>query len=330
MAIRVDIGIFAHNEAAGIAAMLGGMMAQDLHRRKDVSVRVLVLANGCTDETAARAALPGVEVVNLTQPGKSRTWNRFVHDLARREADVLIFADADIALPRPDTLSRLIDGLTAGHGLRVISSQPVKDIVANPEGLGVVERMIAQASGGLDDWRSAVCGQLYAMPAGAARRYHLPVGLPVEDGFLRAMVLTDAFGHPEDLTLIGGAEGALHLYPSERRVGPLIRHQVRIVIGSAVNHACFEHMRALPVAERLPELARAAADDGWLPRVVRARLPRWPYGYVPVHFLVKRLARADWRRIRRWPMLIAGFGFDLIVYLNAQVRMARGSGAGFW
>jgi len=330
MALRVDIGIFAHNEAAGIAAMLAGVLAQDIHARPDLSVRVLVLANGCSDDTVARAQGPGVEVADLPQGGKSRTWNRFVHDLSRADAEILILADADIELPQPEAMSRLVDGLMARPDLRVISSQPVKDIVARPEGLGAVERLIARATGGLDDWRKAICGQLYAMPARVARRYHMPVGLPVEDGFLRAMVLTDGLTGPEDLTRIDGAEGVHHIYASERKVAALIRHQVRLVIGSAVNLACYQHLSALPVTARAAELARAAGDDRWLRAVVAQQFPRWPDGYVPLHFLIKRLARADWRRVGRWPVLMAGFGFDLIVYIIAQIRMARGAGAGFW
>ncbi len=331
MRIAVDIGIFAHNEAAGIAAMLAGLMAQDIHAEADLVVRVLVLANGCTDGTAARArTVPGVEVADLAQGGKSRTWNRFVHDLSRREADVLVFCDADIELPQPGALTGLVRGLLARPGLRVLSSQPVKDIVARPQGLGRVERLIARATGGLDNWRQAICGQLYAMPAVQARRIHMPVGLPVEDGFLRAIVLTDAFTQPEDLRRIDGLDGVHHVYASERKVGALIRHQVRIVIGSAVNLAVYQHLDALPAARRQPELARAAADDGWLGAVVRAQLPRWPDGHVPLHFLTKRLARTEDRGIQRWPLLIAGFGFDLIVYVLAQIRMARGAGVGFW
>jgi len=328
---QVDVGIFAHNEAAGIAAMLAGLMAQDAHTRADLSVRVLVLANGCRDATAALArTVPGVEVAEVTEGGKSRTWNRFVHDLVRPDAGVLVFVDADIALPQPDALSRLIDGLADRPGLQVLSSRPVKDIVADPVGLTATERLIARATGGLDDWKSAICGQLYAMPADAARRFHLPAGLPVEDGFLRAMVLTDALTHPEDLGRIDGQDGVHHLYASERTIGPLIRHQVRLVIGGAVNLACFQHLSRLPAGQRRAELARAAGDDAWLGRVIRAELPRWPDGYVPVHFAVKRMMRADWRRPARWPLLLTAFGFDLIVYGSAQFRMARGHGAGFW
>ena len=43
--MRVDIGVFAHNEAAGIADMVARLLAQDL---SGLEARILVLANGCT------------------------------------------------------------------------------------------------------------------------------------------------------------------------------------------------------------------------------------------------------------------------------------------
>lgn len=330
--MRVDIGVFAHNEGAGIAAMVARLLAQDL---MGLEARVLVLANGCSDDTVARARAAGAEVADLAEGGKSRTWNRFVHDLSRREAEVLIFVDADIEFPAPDCLRRLALGLAARPALWVLNSQPVKDIVARPEGLSRLDRIIAAAGGGLDDWKTAICGQLYAMPAARARAFHLPIGLPVEDGFLRAMVLTDALTAPEEFTRIDGLEGLCHLYASERRIAALIRHQTRIVIGSALNFAAFETLRALPEEARRPALAQAAADEGWLGRAARARLPRLPFGYVPVHFLTKRLVRLgsnprDLLRPKRVFLAILGFGFDAIVYLFAQYRMARGTGVGHW
>lgn len=332
MALRVDIGVFAHNEAGGIAACLAGLMAQDIFARDGIEARLVVLANGCSDDTVATARGLGAEVADLAQGGKSRTWNRFVHDLARWDADVLVFCDADIVLPAPDALTRLVTGVGRA-GLWVMNSQPVKDIVFAPVGLSALDRMIASAAGGLEDWKTAICGQLYAMPAARARGLHLPIGLPVEDGFLRAMVLTDALTGAEDFSRIDGGD-VLHVYVSERGVAALVRHQVRIVIGSAINAACFAHLRGMAADQRRAELARAAADDGWLPRVLQAQLPRG-FGYVPLHFLTKRVVRAfarpaDLLRPKRLAVTVLGAGFDLIVYVIAQVRMARGAGAEFW
>ena len=329
--MKVDLGVFAHNEAAGIAAVVRALWAQAV---PGLDLRILVLANGCRDATAALAAEAGAEVADLPEGGKSRTWNRFVHDLSRPDAAVLIFADADIELPEPDALARLVAELRANPALHVMNSRPVKDIVAHPQGLGWQDRLIAMAGGTLDDWQKAICGQLYAMPAARARAHWLPIGLPVEDGFLRAMVLTDALTVPEDMARIDGAD-VWHIYESERTIPALIRHQVRIVIGSAINMAVFETIRAVAAPDRAVALRQAAQQEGWLADVIRARLPRLPDGFVPLHFLVKRsqnLLRAPRRLLRPKGilLLLAGFGFDLIVYVLAQIRMARGTGAGHW
>lgn len=333
MALAADIGIFAHDEAAGIADMVARLAAQDL---AGLDARIVILANGCTDDTAARAraAAQGtaIEVAELAEGGKSRTWSRFVHRLSRPEAQLLVFADADITFPAPDCLRRLVQGLAARPALWVLNSRPVKDIVARPQGLSATDRLIAAAGGGLDDWKTAICGQLYAMPAACARRLHLPAGLPVEDGFLRAMVLTDGLDGPEQLARIDGLEGLFHIYASERRLAALLRHQERIVIGSAINAALFTRLRRLPAPERAAVLAAAAEDPAWLAAALRAELPAWPFGFVPVHFLVKRLGRSLARPLsaRRLAVALPGFLFDAIVYIRAQLRMATGTGAGFW
>lgn len=335
MTLVVDVGVFAHNEAAGIAAMVQALAAQDLLTAPGLDVRILILANGCSDDTVARAtavAVPGITVADLAQGGKSRTWTRFVHDLSRPDADILVFADADITFPTPDSLRRLVQGLAERPALWALNSQPVKDTVADPVNLTRTDRLIAAAGGGLADWKTAICGQLYAMPAARARVFRLPVGLPVEDGFLRAMILTDVLTGPEDFSRIDGLEGLFHIYRSERRISDLLRHQTRIVIGSAINAACFQDLRSLPPDQRHGALTTAGED--WLAQVIRRRLPS-RYGYVPVHFAIKRVQRAlaqprSLLNPKRLVVTVAGFGFDLIVYLRAQLAMARGTGAGHW
>lgn len=302
--------------------MVAGLRAQAIPA--GVDLRILVLANGCTDATAKVARTAGADVADLAKGGKSRTWNRFVHDLSRPEADLLVFCDADITLPEPDALARLIDGLAARPALWVLNSQPVR-ATALRGARTLVERLALKASGGLDDWKTAICGQLYAMPAARARRLQLPIGLPVEDGYLRAMVLTDGLAAAEDFSRIDGLDGLRHVYEAEGTLRGLLRHQERIVIGSAINAALFAHLRASP--DPAAAQARLANDPSALPSLLRATLPRAPYGFVPFHFLVKRLARA---RLSRLPVALLGFAFDAIVFVRAQIRMALGTGAGFW
>lgn len=344
-AIRIDLGIFAHDEGRRIAGLLDALARQDILAAADIDLRGLVLANGCSDDTAARARTavsslaPAVaarlQVVDLPQRGKSRTGHRFIHELSRPEATILCFMDADIRLPRPDTLRRMAEALMRRPELLAFNSRPVKDVAHEQLATGAVGRLIAAGGGGLDDWRTAICGQLFMIRGNAARRIGLPAGLPVEDGFIRAMLLTDLLTAPEDLTRIDGDPEVFHVYESIRDAGTLVRHQTRIVIGSAVNAVLFARIRreaqAEPDAHAL--LMTAAGNEGWVAESLRAGLPCRPYGYVPFDFLTKRLRRHRSSRPRGLkPALITGAGFclDALVWARASLTMMRGAGAGYW
>ncbi len=198
----------------------------------------------------------------------------------------------------------------------------------------MIDKAIAMSSETLNDWKTAICGSLYAMPSAKARLLHMPVGLAVEDGFLRAMILTDAMTMEEDFSRIDGGD-VFHVFASERSILALIKHQTRIVIGSAINTAVFTALHELPSSQRRTALANAAGQEDWLPNVIRSQLPRWPFGWIPLHFLTKRVGYISQqpRKLlhpRHVFVLLMGFGFDLVVYVNAQIKMARGTGAGHW
>lgn len=341
----LDIGIFAHDEAGRIGQLIADLGRQDIFDGTEPELRIQILANGCTDDTvseaqAAIAALPAAiaarfEVIDLPQGGKSRTGHRYIHEFSRPSADLLGFMDADIRLPRPDTLRRMVEIMATRPELRVLTSRPIKDVAYHKLQTGAAGRLIAAGGGGLTDWRKSICGQLFILRAATARRIGLPAGLPVEDGFFRAMILTDLLSEPQDLTRIDGDPEVFHVYESIRTAGELLHHQTRIVIGSAVNAALYGKIRreapTEPQAHAL--LMRAAGDDGWLSRTLSEELPRRPYGYVPTEFLVKRWRH--WRSSgRRSPkgiaMLMAGLVMDWIVWLQASYKMYRGAGSGHW
>lgn len=338
--LRIDLGIFAHDEAEGIAQMVVSLAAQDVLETADFSVRILLLANGCTDATArlAREAATRsgiedrLEIFELPKGGKSQTWNTFVHGLTRPDATFMIFCDADISLPKTDALTRLIRFVSERPDLVAASSRPVKDIVYDPPvHMSLSDRLIVASGGTLDDWKESICGQLYVLRGDKARELHLPIGLPVEDGFVRAMITTDILRQRPMTKRLDGLDSIFHVYKSERGIISLLNHQVRIVIGSAINSVLFRHLGGTDVSDVRAELAQAARDPDWLPRILKAHLPEARYGYVPWHFLFKRLSGLKRKNdAKRQLILLAGFGFDAIVWLIAQLRMSRGAGAGYW
>ena len=95
----------AHNEAAVLADRLGGLLASV----PPGTVEVIVVANGCTDDTAAVArGVPGVRVVELPEASKTAALNA-----GDREATCFprIYLDGDIRMSS-EALTRLTAALT--------------------------------------------------------------------------------------------------------------------------------------------------------------------------------------------------------------------------
>ncbi len=344
--VQVDVGIFAHNEGGRIGAIIRDLAKQDVFESEYITVKMHILANGCSDQTVADAEkavskFPDriasfYEIYDIPQSGKSRTWNTFVHVISRRDTDVLILMDGDVRIHAVDALSQMISSFSRSQKLQVVNSRPVKDLALSDQQIGLLGRVISLGGGALNDWRKSICGQLYAVRAEVARRIWMPIGLPVEDGFLRAMILTDFLTGPEDFARIDGVEGVWHEYESENTIGGLVRHQQRIIVGSAINAMLFGLIRrnAPDICSARAMLEAAAQDDSWLACAEQRELPTWPYGYVPFSFLTKRLSRAfqngSWRRPSAFLVLAAGMALDALVYCLATIRLATRGGANHW
>jgi len=347
MKAQIDIGIFAYNEGENIKDVLNDMMGQLFLGSDDFDARFFVLANGCSDNTVSCAEetinnmSPAIaqqfSVLDLPFKGKSKTWNHFVHTVARKGSGYFCFVDADIRITNKNQISSMIDALSADEGRYVVNSRPVKHISAAQDNMSLVEKLILSAGNASGDYyKSSICGQLYMVKARAVTDVFLPQGLPVEDGFLKAMLVTDLLMSTEDLSKIYGDESISHVYESITTVRELISHQTRIIIGSSINAAIFRYMRQhnehYEAARQM--LSTSAEDSGWLRRVIKETLPRFPYGFVPFHFLVKRLqlmhGSGKVLSIKKLAVAILGFGFDFIIYCIATVKMAMGKGVGYW
>ena len=108
----------------------------------------------------------------------------------------------------------------------------------------IIERLILAVSGTAHDNRTAIAGALYCVRYGILTKIWMPIGLPGEDGFLRAMILTENFTRDENLELIAFADGARHIFESERNIGGVFRHNIRLAIGTAINVLLFKHIRS--------------------------------------------------------------------------------------
>ena len=100
----------AHDEEPVIAATL-----ERLREAAGDDTRILVVADNCTDSTAKRARMPGVEVVERNDPklrGKGHALAFAVDRLAATPPDVLVVLDADCTIDGP-SLRALVESAAA-------------------------------------------------------------------------------------------------------------------------------------------------------------------------------------------------------------------------
>ncbi|MFL6664648.1 MAG: glycosyltransferase family 2 protein [Rhizobacter sp.] len=112
---RLAVLVPAHDEAAGIAASLGTVTPQ-----LAPGDRLLVVADNCTDDTAAVAASAGAIVVerrDATRRGKGYALDFGLQQLDADPPEVVVIVDADCRI-EPDALDRLARE-TAAHGVPV-------------------------------------------------------------------------------------------------------------------------------------------------------------------------------------------------------------------
>lgn len=274
--MKIAIGIMAYNEERNIGATISSLAGQSLFGMPEHDVSVHVVPNGCRDATAVRAREALVafaakhpraraEVNEVAEAGKANAWNHFVHGFSAPDAGALLLLDADIQFGEPECLGRVVEALAANPRAVVAVDLPLKDITAkkNPT---LREQMSVAASRLQVAGTPKIAGSLYLARAAALRSFWMPLGLIVEDGFVKAMLLTDSFRQPERTDAIVRAAGATHYFEAVTGFKAWFKHERRLVNGTAVNILLFSFVR---------ELAGKGGDPGEVIRAKNAANPAW-------------------------------------------------------
>jgi len=237
-----SVVIAAHNEAAVIGRCLDALLGEAAPGEFDVTV----VANGCTDDTAAVAARPGVRVVDLATAGKAAALN------AGDAASVgfpRVYLDADIVLTTAAVRS-LAGALGGAAGAATVGRQ--LDLTGRP----LLVRAYFAVHGRLPVFRDGLFGRgvVALSEAGRARFERFPA-LVADDLFLDSL-----FTQAEKRHVTSYAARVA----TPRRTGDLVRRLVRVRGGNAA-------MRAASANGEVAAPVRSAARLSWLRDVV---LPR--------------------------------------------------------
>lgn len=352
--MNISIGILAHNEAVSISTTLQSLFQQSLFNEPDPHkvIEVVVVPNGCTDETAEvsrttlealvkRSPHPNIRwrICEVEQPGKTNAWNLYVHEFSDPAADYLFLMDADIQFIELHTLRHMLDTLEVNPDAWVSVDAPIKD-VALKENKSLVERLSASASASVSAASGSVaviCGQLYCGRAIVLRGIWMPPGLQVEDGFIRAMVVTDRFTSPEVFERVVLAKSASHAFEAYTDLNRLLRHERWLVVGSTINSFIFNYLwancnRELDAGSLIKQ--RNDQDPFWLHQFIQAAISGKGWWLIPQPFLFRRFQRLrqypPLKLILRFPVAVIAFLVDLLVFFQANQELHRGGGMGYW
>ncbi len=337
--MKISIGILAHNEEAYIGATIASLLAQSVCADATIAKEIVVVANGCADRTAsaAEAALQPaaalanceIRIRNVDEAGKANAWNLFVHQESAADADYLVLLDADIDFASPDVIARLIGHLAANPAVDIAPDQPVKKFSGRGGVLQPVIRAL-QKSGGDDD--HALSGQLYAARAGRIRAVSMPTGIVVEDGFLRAMILTRNFSESEATARILRAPGARHFYKPYETFGDIYRYERRQALGTAINRFLYDEFRrwraaGVDVADEIRR--RNDGERGWVEAIIEEGARQSGLIAIPRNYMLRRLRRRDnWtpKRALKAPLVLASVIYDLAIAIDASRQLRKRGG----
>lgn len=132
----ITVGIPAYNEEANISALLKCVLSQEIS--DGAIVQIILILDGCTDATAARASGvidPRIETVEfVSRRGLPESQNEIVR---RTRGDILVLLNADVLLSDNQCINNLIRPLLNNERVGLTSARVVPQ---PPQGL--VERSI--------------------------------------------------------------------------------------------------------------------------------------------------------------------------------------------
>lgn len=208
-----SIIIPAHNEASVIESTLRSIIASKLDR----ALQIIVVANGCSDDTAARARAVAGPILVIETPIGSKTHALNVGDRVARYFP-RAYVDADIQLS-DNALQKVVDAFN-DPGCRIAAPTPRHDYTGHNPLLGGYYRLWRS----LPYVRSAIMGSgFYAIDAELRSRFTEFPALTADDKFVRNLT------RPEERRVVEGCHAVINM---PETFGDLLRVKTRWTYGN--------------------------------------------------------------------------------------------------
>lgn len=275
------------------------------------------------------------DVHELDMASKTNAWNECIHRILPQTCELICLLDADIWFLDPDAILKVVRALMASPNAHVATDVAIKDLSLKKR-RSLFDRLSLLASAAPNSLEAPICGQFYCGRSEVLRRIWMPVGLPVEDGFLGAMVVTEGFQKPADHSRVVHVLEASHYFEACRSLGELFRHERRLVIGTVINSFVFDFLWSHKTVGGAGGLIRQAmmSNPRWLGELVQTYVRRHGCWLIPRSMMTRRLRRLRNMKLRAllgWaPIAFAATAFDWMVFISANRLLARGKGVGLW
>ena len=344
----VSVGILAHNEGYRIGETLRSLFKQDVFQR--FATELVVVANGCTDNTAAIAERfladhhavwserGSARVEDIVAAGKANAWNQFVHRISSPRAPMLVLMDADINILHPNTISSMLETLKS-NPQAVICVDRAKKNIETKTNRTLLEQLLVAAKPKIDSDSDnvALCGQLYCADSAQLRLITLPIEIACEDGFLRALVVTQGFTKPEDPRRIVMDSSVAHTFESVATLRELFKHEKWVVAGNIVNALLFERFWAEASSDRSAMTLMhewQMQDSQWLARYIQSQVKARGWQLLPKGNWTRRWSRLKGQPIpnilRRLPVAAIATAVDAVIFIAAIIDVRRGRAFRYW
>ncbi len=351
--MKLSVAILAHNEAHSIPTLLRSLWQQSWLKNLNHGnfVEIIVIPNGCTDNTAevAQKNLKNLaakvnsdlfqwKICEVTESGKSNAWNLFVHQFSAKDADLFCFMDADIEMYAPDTLAKMLDVLKENPEYWIALDRPIKDVELK-NNKSFLEQLSVAVSKSSNEGQLYICGQLYCARASVLRNIWMPPGLPVEDGFLTQMIISENFTlkNPTFDKRIVRVTEASHIFEAYINPFELLNHEVRVVVGIVINIFLTQYFEAR-CNEQLTAgmlIAKMNSENHfWLNDFVKNFIPKRSWWIIPISLVFRRYRALKnhslFKALLRIPIATLAFVVDLSVFIRANITLHRKVITNYW
>ena len=251
-----SIIVAAHNEAAVLAHCVKSIQGD--------GVEVIVVANGCSDDTAAIGRSLGVQVIELAEPSKAKALNAG-DDAAT--AFPRFYIDADVELT-PGAISTMVDAMRTTGALAAVPSRDL-DLDRRPwpvRAYYAIHRRLPASQNGLYGR-----GVIAVSKQGRDRFDRFPE-MTADDLFLDSLFTLD------ERIVVGSAASRIR---TPTRTADLINRLSRVRAGNATMRTTGSHVRRskpwswlVDVVLPRPWLAPAGACYAWIVLAAQRRAAR--------------------------------------------------------